>query len=183
MLPPPLVRSRRPRGRAAAALLAAVVAALSCALAGNRAAGARPAVTVTFHAGWSLVAAPDGARFAGADGAIYTLQPGDDGYEALPPDTSAAAGEGYWVYFPTARTLALDGGVAYVALTLPPGQWVLIGNPSGDRTLPVAGADAVFTYDPLRGYRYAAQLQPGQGAWAYSAEGGPASIGLRGSGQ
>lgn len=166
----------RPGVRAFAAVLVVALAALAGA--SGRRVDARGATTVAYHAGWSLVAAPEGTRFPGLDGALYTLQAGDDTYEALPPNTPAAAGEGYWAYFPAARTLTLDPGAVYATVTLPPGQWVLIGNPSGDRTLPVVGADAVFTYDPLRGYRFTGQLQPGQGAWAYSAAGAVATIGL-----
>src|SRR5437660_9750426 len=56
--------------------------------------------SVTYHAGWNLAGASEGARYAGADGALYTLQPGDDGYEALPAGSPAVEGRGYWVYFP-----------------------------------------------------------------------------------
>ena len=64
------------------------------------------------------------------------------------------------------------------ALDLPAAKWVLIGNPSGALTLPVLGADAVFTFDPLLGYRYTGQLLPGQGGWAISLAGGAISIGV-----
>src|SRR5579871_1649737 len=117
-------------------------------------AGSSGAVSsVTYHAGWNLVGAPDGTRYAGADGPIYTLQPGDTAYEAFPAGTPAVAGAGYWVYFGAGRRLDLPDGQGFVTIELPPGQWVLIGNPSGLRTAPVSGADAVFTYDPGRGYR------------------------------
>jgi hypothetical protein len=135
-------------------------------------------VGVLFHAGWSIVAGPDGTRFAGASGALYALGPDDDGYLALPAGTAATAGAGYWAYFPLGRTLQLDAGAPRVALDLPAAKWVLIGNPSGALTLPVLGADAVFTFDPLLGYRYTGQLLPGQGGWAISLAGGAISIGV-----
>jgi hypothetical protein len=133
---------------------------------------------ITYHAGWNLSGAPEGTRYAGADGFLYTLQPGDDGYEQLSAGTAATAGFGYWVYFPVARTVLMTDGSSYTSTALPAGQWVTIGNPSGFRTLPVSGADAIFTWDPGRGYRSVASLLPGQGAWAFSAGGGLLTIGI-----
>lgn len=142
-------------------------------------AGSSGAVSsVTYHAGWNLVGAPDGARYAGADGPIYTLQPGDTEYEAFPAGTPAIGGAGYWVYFGAGRTLDLPDGQPFVTVQLPPGEWVLIGNPSGLRTAPVSGADALFTYDPGRGYRAVSSLLPGQGGLAYSQEGALLTIGV-----
>jgi len=43
----------------------------------------------------------------------------------------------------------------------------------------VSGADFFYTYDPVNGYSQpltTATLQPGQGAWAYSAAGGTVTI-------
>jgi len=134
--------------------------------------------TVTYHAGWNLVGAPDGTRYAGADGPIYTLQPGDTAYESFPAGTPSAAGAGYWVYFGASRTLQVPDGQAFVTVQLPAAQWVLIGNPSGLRTVPVTGADAVFTYDPGRGYRAVSSLLPGQGALVYSQDGALLTIGI-----
>ena len=36
----------------------------------------------------------------------------------------------------------------------------------------VSGADVVYVYDQVAGYAPTTVLQPGQGAWAYSAAGG-----------
>jgi hypothetical protein len=152
------------------------------ALAGPTAALAREQRAVIYHAGWSIVAGPEGTRFAGAEGPLYALGPGDTGYVTLPAGTPAVAGAGYWAYFPLARTLTLAEGTLHVAVALPPGRWVLIGNPSGTRVLPVIGADAVFTYNPLDGPRYTGQLLPGQGAWAISMAGATIDIGLPGNG-
>lgn len=138
--------------------------------------------SVTYHAGWNLVGAPDGTRFAGADGPMFTLQAGDDSYEALPPGTPATAGFGYWIYFPLARTVQLEDGAASVSLALPAGRWVLVGNPSGTQSATVRGADAVFAYDPLRGYRPVLSLAPGEGAWAFSAGGGTLTLAAVGAG-
>jgi hypothetical protein len=136
------------------------------------------AYSVTYHAGWNLVGGSEGTRYAGADGAFYTLQPGDTEYRVSAAGTAAIAGQGYWVYFPVARTVQLPGGSSFTTVELPPGQWVTIGNPSGFRTAPVSGADAVFTWDPGRGYRATRSLLPGQGAWAFSQAGALVTIGL-----
>jgi hypothetical protein len=133
---------------------------------------------ITYHAGWNIVGAPEGTRYAGADGPLFTLQPGDQEYEVLPAGTPALGAQGYWAYFPVARTVQMPDGVQFLTVELPPGQWVLVGNPSGARTSPVSGADALFTWDPGRGYRAAASLLPGQGAWAYSQAGGLLTIGI-----
>ncbi len=135
---------------------------------------------MTFHAGWSIVAGPEGTRFAGASGPLYALGPGDDEYQVLPAGTPVQAGAGYWAYFPEGRALTLAEGTPYVAIDAPAAKWLLIGNPSGSRTLPVVGADAVFTFDPLLGSRYTGQLLPGQGAWAISLAGGTIGVGLPG---
>jgi len=133
--------------------------------------------SVTYHAGWNLAGGSEGTRYAGADGAIYTLQPGDMEYQSFPAGTPAIGGAGYWVYFGAARTVQLPDGLPFITVELPPGQWVIVGNPSGFRTAPVSGSDALFTFDPGRGYRAAASLLPGQGALAYSQNGGLLVIG------
>jgi len=134
--------------------------------------------SVTYHAGWNLVGGPDGTRYAGADGPIFTLQPGDTAYESLPAGTPAVAGAGYWVYFGVSRSVPLPDGQPFVTVQLPPGQWVLVGNPSGLRTAPVSGADALFTFDPGRGYHAVSSLLPGQGALAFSQDGALLTIGI-----
>lgn len=156
-------------------MLAALVGAVFL-LAATGASG--QAYSVTFHAGWNLAGAPEGSRYTGADGALYTLQPGDEDYQALPAGSSANGGYGYWVYFPVARTVQMPGGAPFTTVELPPGKWVTVGNPSGFRTVPVTGSDALFTWDPGRGYRAAGSLLPGQGAWAYSKLGGLLTIGV-----
>ncbi len=156
-------------------MLAALVGAVFV-LASSGASG--QVYSVTFHAGWNLAGAPEGTYYAGADGALYTLQPSDQEYQALPAGSPAAGGYGYWVYFPVGRTVQMPGGASFTTLELPPAKWVTVGNPSGFRTVPVTGADALFTWDPGRGYRSAGSLLPGQGAWAYSEAGGLLTIGV-----
>src|SRR5712692_2602517 len=149
---------RGPPWRRGAVVALLVVVALRAATADRTVAQ----IAITYHAGWNLVGAPEGTRYAGAEGALYTLQPQDDAYEVLPAGTRAVAGYGYWAYFPLARTVQLPIGVQFVTVELPAGKWVTIGNP-GTRTAPVAGADALYSWDPSRGYHAAASLLPGEG--------------------
>lgn len=127
--------------------------------------------TATYPAGFNLVAGPLGTDFSNARGPLSTLQPGDDAYETIEPEQGVQAGYGYWAYFdsPATVTLATSGPVNRYSVTVPAGQFILVGNPTADVPVAVEGADAVYTYDPVRGYRQTTVLNPGQGAWAYSA--------------
>lgn len=57
--------------------------------------------TVTYQAGWNLVAGPAGTVLTGAAGSLYTYQANDSSYEVLPVSTALTAGVGYWAYFPS----------------------------------------------------------------------------------
>ncbi len=114
----------------------------------------------------------------GVDGSLFTFQAGDTSYESAPAsDTPLKAGAGYWVDLSQAAQVVLSpafGGP--VTVTLPAGQFVMVGNP-GITVATVSGADTVLAYDASSGnYTQTTQLQPGQGAWAYSAAGGQATI-------
>ena len=137
-----------------------------------------PPVTVTYAAGWNLVAGPAGTIIAGANGPLYTFQAGGSTYETLPASSPLQPGVGYWAYFAQASSQTLPAGPTQpVSATrqLPAGQFIMIGNP-GTRPATVAGADVVYIYDPAQGYQPASVLQPGQGAWAFSASEGSVSI-------
>lgn len=136
---------------------------------------------IPYPAGWNLVAGFTGAGgkdtvVEGADGPIYTLQPGDASYEVLPPTTPLEAGVGYWVHFSQPTSIAFPQGTDTppVTRTLPPGKWVMIGDPFVTAAQ-VSGADVVDIYD-AGGYKPASTLQAGQGAWAYSAIGGTVTL-------
>lgn len=128
-------------------------------------------VQVSYAAGWNLVAGSAGAILAQDDGPLYSLRSGDTDYEVLASGTPLIAGTGYWAFFDTPTSETLPAGNPQPAvLQLPAGQFVMIGNP-GTVPTTVSGADAVFTYDPVKGYQSTTMLQPGQGAWAFSAAG------------
>jgi len=129
-------------------------------------------VSVSYAAGWNLVAGPSGMVLTGTSGSLYALRAGDTGYETVAAATPLTAGNGYWAYFTGPETTTLPQNVSQPGATpLPAGQFVLVGNPSS-MPVTVAGADTVLAYDPVRGYQSVSTLQPGQGAWAYSANGG-----------
>jgi PKD repeat protein len=137
---------------------------------------AQPGVAVSFAAGWNLVAGAAGSALAGAVGSLYTLQAGDSTYETLSPTSALNAGEGYWAFFPGASSGSIPpGSTGAVSVPLAAGGYVMIGN-SGTTPATVSGADAVLIYDPIGGYQPATVLEPGQGAWAFSASGGTATI-------
>jgi hypothetical protein len=141
--------------------------------------------TVTYAAGWNLVGGPAGWNLYGgprattvpAAGPLYTYQAADIVYEMIPDGVPPPTGVGVWAYFASPTTVTLPPlGVATLAVPLPPSHWVMIANP-GYRAATVAGADAVEVYDPTTGaYEQAATLQPGEGAWAYSAAGATITI-------
>lgn len=150
-----------------------------------------PPQTVTYAAGWNLVAFPAGTSLAGIQGSLYTWQPGDTSYEIVQPSQGAKNGLGYWVYFPSKTTVTLAAGSnATMQVTLPAGQWAMLGDPSGTEFASIQGMDAAYTYNPAGGYSanvscglpvpgvVCAQLGPGDGVWVYSAAGATISIAL-----
>lgn len=125
---------------------------------------------VTYPIGWNLLGLPSGSQLSTFTDVLYTYQSGDAAYELLPSTVPLNAGVGYWAYFSTATTVVVvDVGPQSMTRTLPAASWVMVGNP-GQAPVAFSGADVVYTYDTLAGiYRQPTLLQPGQGAWAYSA--------------
>jgi hypothetical protein len=146
-----------------------------------------PCPDVSLVAGWNLISGALAHNINTNRGPLYTFQTGDQAYEPLATAPDAIDTAGYWVLFDEpASVFDFDlsryrgcgpppGQVAGpVTVPLPAGQWVLIGNPFPSAT--VSGADAVLVYDPTSGYQTTATLSLGQGAWAYSATGGDATL-------
>ena len=145
--------------------------------------------------GWNLVALPPGTNFtfASVQGPLYTLQPGDAGYEPADLNGGTAAGLGYWLYEGQPGSAKLGSGVnAPYSVTVPAGQWVRIGDPSGTEPATVTGADVLEVYGPSYGAvppDFGARPEPAPraylpvpflplvvGAWAYSAAGGTITV-------
>ncbi|MHB8574558.1 MAG: hypothetical protein ACYDCQ_04430 [Dehalococcoidia bacterium] len=161
-------------------LLLGIVAAARQAPAA-RAAG----ITIRYSAGWNLVGGPDGTVF-NSSGATYTLGGGDADYVQNPGSAPIAGGKGYWAYFPTDTNVTLNGaGLPSVRVTLPPNQYVMIGDPSGTQSALVDGVfDQVLTYNASsQRYDTTTTLDIGQGAWVISSAGGTVTLTASGPAQ
>jgi hypothetical protein len=133
-------------------------------------------LTVTYSPGWNLVAGPTGTVVTGNIGPLYAFRPGDSSYEVIPTGTPLTAGTGYWAYFSQTTTSSLGSfNPGSMTEQLPAGQFVMVGNP-GAMSATVSGADIVYTYSVSAGYQRTTTLAPGQGAWAFSANGGTVSL-------
>lgn len=130
---------------------------------------------VSLASGWNLIAGPAGTTLPGSG--LLTFQAGDTTYETVPAGTPFKAGVGYWAFLPFASQVTLSAASgSSTSVTLPAGQPVMIGNP-GNTPATVTGADQVFVLAPGgNNYTNGTQLQPGQGAWAMSTNGGQATI-------
>lgn len=130
-------------------------------------------ISVTYQPGWNLIALPPGAYIPGPLGPLYTFQAGNTDYQVA---QNGQSGLGYWAYFSTPTTAVLPLTLPdSVTLQLPAGQFIMVGNPSS-KTATVSGADIVYTYSPTDGYQATTTLQPGQGAWVFSYNGGTVTI-------
>jgi hypothetical protein len=138
--------------------------------------------TVTYAAGWNIVAGPSGTVDTGS-GPLYSFPPGSVSYQTLPQGSALQSGTGYWAYFNSGVSVSLAaGGTGSTTLSIPPGQPALVGNP-GYGTATVSGAGVtLYTYSPTTGsYQQTNQLAAGQGAWAMSTTGGPITISTSGA--
>lgn len=132
-----------------------------------RASRAAPAQSITYPPGWNLVSGPDGSTLTGAEGLLYTLQPGDSDYQAVPASNALRGCWGYWAFFPDGGSLNPSSDTAdRCDVPTLPGQWVMLGNPTATQTLRFAGIDQALSYSPGGGYQATQALAPGQGAFA-----------------
>jgi hypothetical protein len=136
----------------------------------------------TYPAGWNLVAVPAGTPFSLSD-ALYTAQPGDTSYEEVLPSQGTTTGFGYWARISPANQGGYSAPVQLspgsdrpYSITAPAGTWVMVGDPSGVLPAAVEGADVAYTFDPTLGYQPVSVLQPGQGAWVTSINGGVVTL-------
>ncbi len=131
---------------------------------------------LTYPPGWNLVGGPAGTVITGASGPLYGFPAGAQDYQVLPSDTPLEAGAGYWAHFDALSPQVLPASAPFgTTLELPAGAFVLIGNPRATISV-VYGADVVYIYDAVLGYESTLTLQPGQGAWAFSARGATITI-------
>lgn len=141
---------------------------------------------LSYPAGWYMVGGPAGFKIPGATGNLYTFQAGDTAYQTVPVSSGVKPGYGYWAYFPSDVSLfpseiagappTTSTATDTVQVTLPPNQPVLIGNPFSTPAS-VSGVDNLMIYQPQTGtYVTTFGLGRGQGAWAFSLNGGKATL-------
>jgi hypothetical protein len=132
-------------------------------------AGLRPfheaLAAVQYPSGWNLVSGPEGSHLSGASGSIYSQQPGDLGYESFPADAALKGGWAYWAFFPNGGGLVAAPGQTSYSVTLQPGAYAMIGDPSATGDATVTGADLIQTYDPVTGWHVANTIPAGKGAF------------------
>jgi hypothetical protein len=124
--------------------------------------------TVTYRAGYNLVAGPRGTSFAAAANPLYTLLPGDTNYRALPSSQPSYNAYGYWAYFAQDTNVPLAGsGPPFFTAVGSPGQWFLVGNQSGTSPMRVVlGSQSVYLYDAqAKQYKTSDTIPAGQAAW------------------
>lgn len=131
--------------------------------------------------GWNLISTGTAVTLdvPSAESPLYTLQPGSDAYQAL-TWAGLRPGYGYWAFFRenTAVRLPPSSQQRY-SVDAPPGQWIMVGNPSTSGSARVAGADQVLVYSPLTGYRDDALIPVGYGAFVRSVDGGTITVEAR----
>jgi hypothetical protein len=136
--------------------------------------GGGTGISVSYTFGWNIVAGPTGTVIPGAMGPLYTWQAGNTAYQVIQPGTALTALQGYWAYFAssTSGTIPVASGQT-LTVSIPAGSWVMVGNP-GNTSATVTGADILYTYSGA--YEATTTLLPGQGGWAYSANGATVTI-------
>jgi len=119
-------------------------------------------VSVTYPAGWNLVAVPTGNDI-GTD-LFGNYDPKTGSYKEV---TSPSTGEGYWAHFsqPTTVTLTFDV-IDKFDINLKSG-WNMVGNPF-DRNVALPQGYTAHVYDPAAGsYKTTNVIPKGSGAWIY----------------
>ena len=134
--------------------------------------------TVTYQAGWNMVAGPAGMMFSQAQNPLYTIQLGTNQYTTQQNTQGVAAGAGYWAYFASPTTVTLSGtSSTATTVTLAPGTYAFVGNSSTTATVTVSGADACFLYSPAsNSYSIVSTLSPGQACAAFSTDGATVTV-------
>ncbi|HTE85370.1 MAG TPA: hypothetical protein VK821_11600 [Dehalococcoidia bacterium] len=134
---------------------------------------AEPTLQIDYPAGWNLIAG-SGSPIVGADGPLYTLQAGDDGYRTVLGSSPLQSNQGYWAYFdaPAQEKFPVFGTGSGIAL--PPGQWVMIGRAVNAPPQVTGPPDLLlFIYNTsTQAYERTLYVAPWQGAWAFSHAGG-----------
>jgi hypothetical protein len=134
-------------------------------------------ILVHVYSGWSLVSVPyiqsdpsAAAVFPGKEGSVFDFNMETMKYV---PTTSLINGRGYWVYYPNATDVPINGSVpGPITLTAIQAGWILIGcheteielsSIELDNDAKILGGAAYVLISPS--YVGVPVLKPGQGAW------------------
>ena len=135
--------------------------------------------SVTYRAGYNLVAAPRGTSFAAAANPLFTMLAGDSNYRSIPNTQPTYDAYGYWAYFGQDTTVqfAASGPPFFMAIT-DPGEWFMVGNQNGTAAMRVVlGAQSVYLYDAqAKQYRSSDTIPVGQAAWVRSDKNGLVAV-------
>ena len=145
---------------------------------GSPAPGGQGDATVSYAAGWNMIAGPAGMAFSQAQNPLYTIQLGANQYTTQPNTQAVAAGAGYWAFFAQPTTVTLAGTSSTSAsVQVAAGTYAFVGNSSATQTVTVSGADACFSYDPAtNAYSIVSTLPPGHACAAFSTDGATVTL-------
>lgn len=142
-----------------------------------------PAQTsVTLSAGWNLVDqnVVDALQTSGSQ--VYSYFWNGHSYQS----TSQSQGDGIWVYLSAPSTVLVNSpSSASETVSIGAMTWGMVGNPyQTAMSVTLQKGDVAYTYNPTTGQYSQAlmgtvSLQPGQGAWLFSASGGTYTIGIQ----
>jgi hypothetical protein len=144
--------------------------------------------TVTYPAGWSLIAGSAGSCLNGATAAYLVLTTNTPlphvTYQPAPVTAGLVADQAYWVYFPSGGSLALASATYLPEPQVPttasdlacswslgtPANWIALanGSPSGPLDV-ISGARTTLLYQPGQGYSAATTIPIGHAAWVWPA--------------
>jgi PKD repeat protein len=133
---------------------------------------------VSYRAGWNIVAGPAGTIFSQSASSLFTFQANDTTYQVITPTTPVQGGFGYWAYFTQQSTVTLSGVSADTrTISAPPGQYIMIGNPSANSAVTIRGADTAVSWDAQTStWKPVSSLAPGAGAWVLVLNGGTVTL-------
>lgn len=139
-------------------------------------------ITVTLSTGWNLVDSAVNNALNQSGTVHYS-----DYWTGQTYSTNANSPvDGIWIYSPNGGTVSISPPTQSVlSMMIRPNSWGMIGNPyPTSQSVTLQSGDFAYTYDPSTNQYSSAisgtlTLQPGQGAWVYSANGGNYSVGFQ----
>lgn len=137
---------------------------------------------VTLSSGWNLVDEGVLGELYLQGAKVYSYYWNGQSYQS----TADSTADGVWVYLSGGATVPmLPSSAADETVSIAPRTWGMIGDPySMPVSVTLQPGDVAYTYDPVSGQysqaiRDTLTLQPGQGAWLFSASGSTYAIGVQ----